>query len=317
RVLNGEPSVRPGTAGRVMEAVRRLGFQKNEAAAALRRGTRVEAPVVGLVVADPTDAAAWRLARGAGEAGWERGACLLVTSSQDNAGVEADVVRLLVGRGIDGLLLVPTEADHSFLDAVLDDGPPLVFLGRPASGFEADTVVAADADAARRAVDLLLDRGHRRIAFVAAVDHGRTVRERRRGYTCALAERGVPFDAALVHVGGPATTLDEGLAAVLAAPRPPTAILCADHDSTVAVLRAVRVVPADPPAVACFDDVELADLLDPSMTVVAPAATALGRTAAELLFRRIDGDRRPAQHVSLQPVLIPGGHVPLRPDPLP
>jgi LacI family transcriptional regulator len=56
-----------------------------------------------------------------------------------------------------------------------------------------------------------------------------------------------------------------------------------------------------------FDDFELADMLDPPVTVVSQDAFAIGRTAAELLFRRLGGDRRPSQHVILDTTLVVRG----------
>jgi LacI family transcriptional regulator len=63
-----------------------------------------------------------------------------------------------------------------------------------------------------------------------------------------------------------------------------------------------------------FDDFPLADLLDPGVSVVAQDPTAIGRTAAELLFARLDGDRRPPQHVVVPTRLIARGSGELRPD---
>jgi LacI family transcriptional regulator len=45
-----------------------------------------------------------------------------------------------------------------------------------------------------------------------------------------------------------------------------------------------------------FDDILLADLLEPGITVIAQDPAAIGRTAAEVLFRRLDGDRSASEH---------------------
>jgi LacI family transcriptional regulator len=50
-------------------------------------------------------------------------------------------------------------------------------------------------------------------------------------------------------------------------------------------------------ALVGFDDLALGDLLDPAVTVVAHDPSRLGRTAADMLFRRLDGHASPAQHV--------------------
>jgi LacI family transcriptional regulator len=45
-----------------------------------------------------------------------------------------------------------------------------------------------------------------------------------------------------------------------------------------------------------FDDILLADLLEPGITVIAQDPAAIGRAAAEILFRRLDGDRSSSEH---------------------
>ncbi|MCW2882617.1 MAG: LacI family transcriptional regulator [Sphaerisporangium sp.] len=60
-------------------------------------------------------------------------------------------------------------------------------------------------------------------------------------------------------------------------------------------------------AIVGFDDFELADLLTPSVTVIAQDPVGLGRMAAELLFRRLAGDNGLAERIRLPTHLIPRG----------
>jgi LacI family transcriptional regulator, galactose operon repressor len=66
-----------------------------------------------------------------------------------------------------------------------------------------------------------------------------------------------------------------------------------------------------------FDDFPLADLLDPGVSVVAQDPTAIGRSAAELLFARLDDDRRAPQHVVVPTRLIARGSGEIRLDAVP
>ncbi|MFD0890021.1 substrate-binding domain-containing protein, partial [Streptosporangium algeriense] len=92
------------------------------------------------------------------------------------------------------------------------------------------------------------------------------------------------------------------LARMLSAQSPPTALFTGNGRVTLAVLRTGYRLP-----MVGFDDFELADLLVPGVSVVAQDPAGLGRTAAELLFRRIQGDPGPAEHVELPTRLIPRG----------
>ena len=67
-------------------------------------------------------------------------------------------------------------------------------------------------------------------------------------------------------------------------------------------------------ALVGFDDVELAELLDPGVTVVAYEAYQLGQQAAELLFSRMDGYRGPSRHRVVTTKLVVRGSGEIRPS---
>jgi len=170
-------------------------------------------------------------------------------------------------------------------------------------------VLSDNAGGAAQGVAHLIRHGHRRIAFLGDSPAIFTARERLRGYRDALAAAGLPYDEALVSMGRPdPQRVRAALAAMAALPDPPTALFTGNGLITTHVLRALAARPGpDRPALVGFDDLELADLLTPGVTVVAQDPAGLGRTAAELLFRRLAGNRGPAQRVLLPTRLIVRG----------
>jgi LacI family transcriptional regulator len=93
---------------------------------------------------------------------------------------------------------------------------------------------------------------------------------------------------------------------MLAGPFPVTAIFTGNNRVTVTVIRVLAEQPR-PVALVGFDDIELADLLQPGVTVVAQDAAALGRTAAERLFRQLDGTLLMPERIELPTRLITRG----------
>jgi len=85
-----------------------------------------------------------------------------------------------------------------------------------------------------------------------------------------------------------------------------TAVFCGNNRISVTALRVLATM-GKRLAFAGFDDFELADMLTPGVTVVAQDVAKLGRVAAELLFRRLDGDRRPAERIEVPARLIQRG----------
>ena len=93
---------------------------------------------------------------------------------------------------------------------------------------------------------------------------------------------------------------------MLSGPSPVTAIFTGNNRVTVTVVR-VLAEHTRPVALVGFDDIELADLLQPGVTVVAQNAARLGRTAAERLFRRLDGTLALPERIELPTRLITRG----------
>lgn len=309
RVVNHEGGVRPDTAARVATAIAALGFRRNDMARVLRQGQASR--TIGLVIEDVANPFYSAITRAVEEVARKRGYLLIAGSSDEDPAAERELLRLLCERRVDGLLVVPAGGDHRFLIPELRMGTAAVFMDRPAGSLDADTILIDNVGGARRAVEHLLARGHRRIGMVGDAGTIFTATERRRGYVEAVAAAGIPVDEALLRLGShDAVAADAAARALLALPDPPTAIFAGNNRITIGALRAIR---ASRPGTALvgFDDFELADLL--SITVVAHSPAEMGRQAAELLCRRLDGDRSPPQRIVLPTRLVPRGSGELSP----
>lgn len=305
RVLNLEPWVRPETEARVRAAMDRLGFQRNEAAASLRRGQTTH--IIGLLIEDVANPFYAVVARAVEEVARAHNQVLLVASSDEDADQEREILTAFCARRVEGLIVVPAGLDHSYLSSEIAAGTAVVFVDRPGLHEHTDCVVAANAAGARDGVAHLIRRGHRRIGYIGDELAIFTATERYRGYCDALGEAGIAVDPALVRLGpNDVETGTRAVGELLDSAGPPSALFTGNNRLTLGAVRALR-GHAEPVALVGFDDFELADMLDPPVTVVAQDAAALGRTAAELLFRRIGGDRRPAQLVTLGTWLIERG----------
>jgi LacI family transcriptional regulator len=204
---------------------------------------------------------------------------------------------------------VPASHDHTYLHEERRTGTALVFVDRRARHLDADSVVSDNLGGAIHAVEHLLDRGHRRIGFLGDLLSISTAQERLRGHTHALEAAGITYDEALVRTE--LRSPDVAAAAVeemLALPQPPTAFFTSQNLLTIGGVRALRRARREREiALIGFDDVPLADMLDPAVSVVAQDPQALGRAAADQLFRRLDGDAGPAVNLVIPVTLIARG----------
>jgi LacI family transcriptional regulator len=298
RVVNRDTTVRTALAARVRDAIDELGYRRDLTASSLRRADRVST-LIGLVFDDVGNPFFSSLQRAIEEVARRRGVLAIAGSSDDEPERERELVEAFAARHVDGMIIAPLGDEHAYLERERRAGVALVFVDRPASGVDADAVLVDNAGGAKHGVEHLLAGGHRRIGYLGDRQHIASSRERLRGYRSGLATAGVPFDPALVRldVRGPSLAAAE-VNALLSLPNPPTALFTAQNLITVGAVQALKRLGLQREiALVGFDDVELADAVDPGLTVIAQDPVALGHAAAQLLFARIDGDDGPARRV--------------------
>src|SRR3954462_3621357 len=198
RVVNREPGVRADTAARVQAVIADLGFARNDVARSLRHG---RAGAIGLVIEDVANPFYSAIARTVEDAAHVRGHIVITTSCEEDPEREHELVRRLLRRSVDALLIVPAGDDHRWLEPELEAGTPLVFLDRPPGGLDADTVLLDNRGGARAGVGHRLANGPERVAFVGDGPALHTARERRAGNRCAPPEAGVAQCRELVRAG--------------------------------------------------------------------------------------------------------------------
>jgi LacI family transcriptional regulator len=302
RVVNQERGVTPATADRVRAAIAELGFRRNDSARLLRIGQTAS---IGLVMEDIGDPFYSALSRAVEDVTRSHGYVLFTGSSDEDPAREREVALAFCARRVDGLIVVPASADHTYLRPEIAAGIATVFVDRPASLIDADTVLTDNAGGARAGVAHLIQSGHRRIAFIGDSPRIYTSMERHRGYRQAMAAAGLTVDDSWVTQDAPTPSgVERALRRMLTGSV--TALLCGNNRISVTALRVLATM-GERPAFVGFDDFELADMLTPGVTVVAQDVAKLGRLAAELLFRRLDGNGRPAERIEVPATLIPRG----------
>jgi LacI family transcriptional regulator len=314
RVVNAKPGVSAETVARVRAAIDRLDYRHNVNASSLRRSDRKTA-TVGLVLEDVSNPFMSALQRAIEDTMRARGMLVFAGSCDEDPGRERELIGAFRARRVDGLIVAPAGLDHSYLLSELRVGTAIVFVDRPPRFVDADFVTSDNSGGARTAVSHLAGHGHRRIGFVGARLAISTAEARLAGYTDALAAQGLESDPAIIRTevatveDAERVTLD-----LLTHPDPPTALFTAQNFFTIGAIKALRSLGLERRVgLVGFDDFLLADLLDPAVTVVAQDASQLGRVAATLLLRRLDGADSPSERVVLPARLIQRGSGEVRP----
>lgn len=323
RVLNGSAPVQDETRERVLVVADKLRFSPNTAARSLSMRRSL---AVGVILPDLYGEFFSELLRGMDQSAQRGGYSLLVSSSHHDAcGIEA-AVRVMRGR-VDGLIVMAPDVSRTALGKVLPRHIPTVLLNGHTA--ESGDVYALTVDNYGGAVAMtrhLLSLGHRRIGFIAGAVHNADAQQRERGHRAAMRAAGSTNDVELAVRGD--FTETGGMAAaraLMALALPPTAIFAANDAMAVGALAYLREAGVDVPgqvAVAGFDDIPVAQFLNPPLTTVRVGIAALGARGTTLLLDALatSTPHAPAQRRDVLPteLVVRGscGGVPAIPTPL-
>ncbi|WP_370949120.1 LacI family DNA-binding transcriptional regulator [Amycolatopsis sp. cg5] len=286
-VVNRPHMVAPETRVRVQTVIEELGYVRDESARQLRAG---RSRTLALLVLDLANPFFIDVARGAEEAAYEADLNVITCNSGQRVDRETAYLAMLAEQRVRGVLLSPV-TDAS-VDGLRRNGIPYVFVDRLVPG--ACSVSVDDVAGGALAAQHLLDRGHRRIAFVNGPSVLAQCRDREQGVRSVLA------DPIVLAAGGLDVASGRAAGARLLA-LGPTAVFCANDLLALGVLQAmvaagVRV--PDEMAIVGYDDIEFAAAAAVPLTSVRQPAARLGRTAAELLIAETSGED-PHEHESV------------------
>lgn len=292
-VVNAPHRVRPETRTRVEEAIAALGYQPNRAARALRVaasrliGYRIE-PVHDECTANIHD----RFLHALADAGREADHHLLLFTADDAEDELAACARLFRTGGVDGFVIYSIDRGDRRPSALLRLGAPFAAFGR--SDYDADHpwVDVNNAAGTAAAVEHLVARGHRRIAFLGWPEGSAVGDRRAEGWRGALDKHGLLADSHALDVRSEDSA---GAGAALTAylldrDRPPTALVAASDTLAIGAVQTVRargLVVGRDLAVVGFDDTPTARVLD--LSSVRQPLEAVGRAIMRALLDRLPG----------------------------
>lgn len=310
-VLSKNPSIviPEETRQRILDAAQELGYVPNGAARSLRTRRTM---TIACIIPDITNPYYPSLERGVQDVAEARGYNLIVYNTDGDPEKERRALLSAREGRVDGLIMTPFHVDPPTLLDVTNAGVRVVLLGPHQSIWNThgiDTIGGDNAEAARVAVNHLLELGHTRIAMAAGVV-GTPPREHRvLGYRRALAEHQLPIEEQLIRAGE--FTEDGGYEAtreILKSSPRPTAIFAANDLMAIGCMQALReagISVPDDVALVGFDNIAASRLVHPALTTVDQHAFALGKRCAEMLFDRLTNRTSgPGLHVAMPHELI-------------
>ncbi len=237
---------------------------------------------------------------------------LLFASEQPGNGWSTHAyLKRALHHNVEGVVLMGADADDPEVRRLVRSGLPTVGVDMAIEGPATTCVISDNVDGAARAVRYFHSIGHRRIATITGLLDKRPGADRLRGFRQALQACGLAYRDEYVAYGD--FYVESGrraMADLLSLDEPPTAVFAASDMMALGAIRAAGDaglnVPADLSVIG-FDDIQLADHMNPPLTTVRQDKVGLGAAAGTALVRLIDGEQDPVSSTVLPVELIRRG----------
>lgn len=271
----------------IEKAIKELHYEVNEIARGLVKN---ETKTVGVMVYNIANFFSGHMIHYVGQELRKQGYGMMICDSCNDEQLERENLKFLLNRKVDGIIVMPVSMSGDFLKPAKKAGIPVVLLDRSFQDEEIDCVCIDNRVAAFRAVDILIKKNHRKIAFIGS-DVEDTGIERLKGFKEAMEQAGVPIRKEYVKLGRFA--VEEGfgkMKELLAMDDRPTAVFLSNYETALGGVMAVNESPLSCPediSIFGFDDLLIANVMRPKLWTIVQPMEMLCTKTVELLLERI------------------------------
>jgi len=287
RTFTPGASVSEDTRRKVLEAAEKLNYRPNVIARSL---IRQSTNMIGMIIMRFTNPFYARIIRDFTRALQSRGYWTLLFNVAGRDEVD-ETLPMALGYQVDGIIVTSATLSSDLADECARVGTPVVLFNRYALGSKVNAVYCDSVAGGRLAADLLLDADHGRIAYVAGEAGSSTNRDRERGFTERLEERGHPVD---LREQGDYSYESGRLAAerLLGRDDRPDGVFCANDLMAMGFLDVAREqmgirVPEDLSVIG-FDDIPMAEWSSYGLTTVRQPVESLVEATIDVLLNAIE-----------------------------
>jgi len=310
RALSDHHSIGPATKQKVLKLAKKLNYQPNHLAAALRKG---QSKLIGVIVPYIEGRFFATVVHGIETAASKAGFNVIICQSSEDVVQERKNVETLLSAQVAGILvsLSRTTNDFQHFEKVRKRGIPLVFFDRVLENDTVNAVVLNDYDGGYQVTRHLLEQGCRRIGHFAGPQHLNIYRNRRQGYLDALHSYNLPPNEQLIVYSD--MTLEDGaesMRKLLKAPDGPVDAVFSAGDTAVLgalqLLKSQGVAVPQQVALAGFSNEGFTAITEPMLTSVDQRCEEMGQATMRLFLELREAGDAPAlqRQVILQPRLF-------------
>ena len=276
---------------KIEEAIKVLDFRVNELARGLKTNRTM---TVGILIPSLKNIFFTSIISNVENILLKHGYSTIVCDYRESSNLEKEKLNFLVNKMVDGIIVVPHGGDVSHIQDVRDKNIPIVFIDRMIKEIDCDVVLSDNLNAAYEAVEQLIIRGHRRIGIIAGPKDVYTTKERVKGYIRVHEDHDVNVDESLIKYGD--YDIKSGyniLQKFIEMDSPPTSIFVTNYEMTLGAIMAINendIKIPDQMSLVGFDNIQMAKVVKPSLSIVVQPIEQIGETAANILLKRLKND---------------------------
>ncbi|NOT73697.1 MAG: LacI family DNA-binding transcriptional regulator [Cyclobacteriaceae bacterium] len=309
RALKDHPRISAETKRTVLKTAKKLNYQPNNIAAALRNG---RSNILGIIVPTVDRNFFSSVVRGIEEIANGSNYNVMICQTYDDSKKEIATVEALLNARVDGIIASYAKETLNFdhFLKVKEKGIPLILFDRSNDELEVSHIVIDDYLGAYKATEHLIQQGYRRIAHFSNTRNISIYKERLRGYREALIANGIPYDETLITYTN--LQLEDGrnsMVQLLKLKEPPDAVF---SSSAFGILGAMQLLKErgikipEQVGLVGFSNEPFTSFTEPSLTTVEQHSMRMGNAAAEIFLQEISDETKKfiPQKIVLKPELI-------------
>ncbi len=302
RALKDHPDISIKTRNAVKELANLLGYKPNLIALNLKNS---RTNTIGLLVPEIEHHFFSTIINGVEEVAYQNNYNVLIVQSNESYLREVLSTQTLIGNRVDGMLASFSKEtkDFSHFQQLIDNEIPIVFYDRAVDNLHADVVVVDDYSGAYNAVNHLINRGCKRIAFYSAPQHLLLGKDRLQGYIDALENHNIKYDKNLVYSCDTFESAKKISQSILKKVDRPDGIFAVNDLTAVGIIKVAKYLGIKVPEelkIVGFENSKSATICDPELTSVDQFGYNLGKKAMSILLDRIKNgnpDYKAIKHV--------------------
>jgi len=302
--LNGG-NVREKNRIKIEKAIEELGYEVNEVARSLKTN---RSKIIGVVIPELKNAFITEIITIVEDIFRKKGYATLVCDCRTDSQIEKEVVEFLYKKRVDGIINMPVNPDGSHLKLFQESKKPILLIDRKVDKLESDCVLVDNRQATKNATNLLINKGHKKIGFIAGPKDIYTSRERLEGYRRCLEEAGLEIEDRLIAYGD--YTINGGAECLkkLVEDNPDmTAVIASNAEMTIGTFIGIGELELKVPeeiSVIGFDNIEFAKAMNPKVTIVTQPIREIAKATARIMLSHLENAKKDSTIVEYETVKL-------------